>query len=44
MTLQASRVIAITIPIRTKSTIATCIHIQVGDIGRRSLARLSSGL
>jgi hypothetical protein len=30
---QASFVIATTIPIKTKRTIATCIQIQVGDIG-----------
>src|SRR6202035_4587242 len=31
---QASLVIATTIPIRTNTTIATCIQIQVGDIAK----------
>jgi hypothetical protein len=31
---QASFVIAMTIPITTNTTIATCIQIQVGDIRR----------
>jgi hypothetical protein len=35
-------VIAITIPIRTNTTIAICIQIQVGDIGSDSLLRRAS--
>jgi hypothetical protein len=30
---QANFVMAMTIPINTNTTIATCIQIQVGDIG-----------
>jgi hypothetical protein len=33
---QASFVIAITMPISTNTTIATCIQIQVGDIAGRA--------
>jgi hypothetical protein len=33
-TAQASLVIATTMPIRTNTTIATCIQIHVGDIAR----------
>jgi hypothetical protein len=34
---QASLVMATIIPISTNTTIATCIQIQVGDIGDHSL-------
>jgi hypothetical protein len=32
-------VIAMTMPISTKTTIATCIQIQVGDIATKATAR-----
>jgi hypothetical protein len=40
---QASFVIAITMPIKTNTTIATCIQIQVGDMSSQRLLRLAGG-